>query len=72
MPTKTRSERGETHISNLAGAVRRITGVPYLTFVDATDPSENNIGSICYSTDLERLYVNVGSTQYTWRYLSLT
>ena len=68
----TANERGETHITGLIGAVRRITGVPHLTFTDLTDPAEHSIGSLAYSTDLERLYINVGGTPYSWRYMTLT
>lgn len=65
-------DRGETHITGLIGAVRRITGVPYLTYTDLTDPAEHSVGSVCFSTDLERLYINVGGTPYKWRYMTLT
>lgn len=67
----TRSERGETHISNLAGKIRNITGSPHLVFTDETDPSANSIGAMCYSTDRERLYINTTGTRYGWKFLAI-
>ena len=73
MPTETRLAGGDTFISGLAGAVRRITGRPHDTFTDITDSSEYAIGAMAFSTDLERLYININGTQHQgWRYLTFT
>ena len=73
MPTQTRLQRADTHKSNFGGAVRRITGRPHTTFTDITDSSEYAVGAMAYSTDLERLYININGTQHQgWRYIALT
>jgi len=65
----TRYTRSDTHLSNLAGAVRRIPGVPRITL---TEPNEHIVGAVTYDGTNERLWVNVGGTAHTWRYITLT
>ena len=73
MTPLTRLRRADTHKTNFGGAVRRITGRPHNTFTDTTDSSEYAVGALAYSTDLERLYININGTQHQgWRYLALT
>lgn len=64
-----RSVIGGTFVSNLVGTVVNITGSPITTF---TNPMDYQVGAICYATDTEKIWVNVGGTQYTWRYITLT
>ena len=61
--------RTDTHVSNLAGTVRNIAGVPRTTL---TEPTEHIVGAVTYDGNKERIWVNVGGTAHTWRYISLT